>query len=402
MEQNSRRAPLDIPQRANMVKKGRSLTEQAKQYSKLKTRLIVVQLVLAAFFLTIMLLSGASVHLKNLVAGWSRNFYLQVGLYLAIFGGIYYLLFVGLDFYDGFLLEHKFQLSNQTVFGWLKKSMKKGLLSELLLLLAGELLYFFLRHFPNHWWLLVTAAWLSLTIVLGKITPILIIPLFYKCSPLADKALKERLLRLGKNCGVGVEQVFEIQLSKDTRKANAAVAGLGKGRRILLGDTLLRNHSDEEIEAIFAHELGHVRLFHTWKILGFGAVISLASFYLAYLLFKTGLSLFGFDQIYDIAAFALLALILMMMGLLFMPIQNGFLRYLEKEADIFALEHIEDPQSFASAMTKLGCQNLIDPSPGRWEEVLLYNHPPISKRLRYTKEKNERYPEYKKAAKGLD
>ncbi|GAI25347.1 unnamed protein product, partial [marine sediment metagenome] len=80
--------------------------------------------------------------------------------------------------------------------------------------------------------------------MLGKIAPVLIIPLFYKCSPLANRELKERLLRLSKNCGVGVEEVFEVQLSKDTQKANAAVAGFGKGRRILLGDTLLRNHSD--------------------------------------------------------------------------------------------------------------------------------------------------------------
>jgi len=349
-----------------------------------------------------MLLSGASLFLKNLVTGWSRNLYLQVGLYLAIFAGIYYLLFLGLDFYDGFLLEHKYLLSNQTVLGWLKKSIKKGLLSLLMLLATAEALYFFLRHFPNHWWLLTTAAWLLLTIVLGKITPVLIIPLFYKCSPLANRELKERLLGLCKNCGVGVEQVFEVRLSKDTQKANAAVAGLGKGRRILLGDTLLKNYSDEEIEAIFAHELGHVRLFHTWKILGFGAAISLAIFYLTYLLFKRSLSFFGFDQIYDIAAFALLALILMLMRLLFMPIQNGFLRHLEKQADIFAIEHIESPQSFASVMTKLANQNLSDPSPSRWEELLLYDHPPISKRLRYARGKNEKYTEYRKAAKGLD
>ena len=364
---------------------------QAKQYSKLKTRLTVSQLLLTAVFLIIMLLSGASVFLRDLVAGWSRNFYLQVGLYLAIFGGIYNLLFVGLDFYDGFVLEHKFLLSNQTVFGWLKKSIKKGLLSLLMLLPAAEALYFFLRHFPNHWWLLTTAAWLLLSIVLGKIAPVLIIPLFYKCSPLANRELKERLLRLSKNCGVGVEEVFEVQLSKDTRKANAAVAGFGKGRRILLGDTLLRNYSDDEIEAIFAHELGHVRLLHTWKILGFGAAISLISFFLTYLLFERGLSFFGFEKIYDIAAFALLALVLMLMGLLFMPIQNGYMRHLEKQADIFAIEQQEDPQSFSSAMTKLANQNLIDPSPSRCVELLFYDHPPISRRLRYANtKKNQR------------
>jgi len=357
---------------------------QLRRYSRVKTRLTIIHLLLTAIFLIIMLFSGMSVLLKNLVEGWSRNFYLQIGLYSAVFGSIYYLLFVGLDFYSGFLLEHKFLLSNQTMLAWIKSSLKKELLSLLMLLAATEALYFFLRHSPNHWWLLATAAWLLLIVALGKIAPVLIIPLFYKCSPLADSELKERLLRLCKNCGVGIEQVFEVQLSKDTKKANAAVAGLGKGRRILLGDTLIKNYSDEEIEAIFAHELGHVRMFHTWKILGFGAVISLASFYLASLLFKTGLSFFAFNEIYDITAFPLLMLILMIAGLILMPIQLGYLRHLEKQADTFATEHIENPQSFASAMTKLAGQNLIDPSPSRWEELLLYDHPPISKRLRYT------------------
>jgi len=366
---------------------------RAKQYSKRHIQLIILQLFLTVTYLLIMLFFDASVLLKNMVAGWSQNFYLQVGLYFIVFACIYYLLFVGLDFYSGFLLEHKFLLSNQTVLGWLQKSVKKGLLALLMLLGAAEALYFFLKHFPNSWWLLATAAWLLLTIVLGKITPVLIIPLFYKCSPLANSVLKERLLSLSKNCGIRVKDVFEVQLSKETKKANAAVAGFGKGRRILLGDTLLKNYSDEEIEAIFAHELGHVRLWHTWKILTFGTAASLACFYLTYLLFEAGIGLLGFDQIYNIAAFPLLALVLIALGLLLMPVQNGYMRLLEKQADMFALGHIHNKDDFASAITKLGAQNLADPSPNKLVELLLYTHPPISRRLRYAKEK-EQDPKY--------
>jgi STE24 endopeptidase len=356
---------------------------RAKQYSRHKTRLIIIQLLLTAIFLIIMLLSSASVFIRNLAASWSRNFYLQVAIYLTLFSSIYYLLFVWLDFYGGFLLEHKFSLSNQTAQDWLKKSAKKGLLSLLILLIVGQAVYFFLRHFPNHWWLPATAAWLLFTIVLAKVTPILIIPLFYKYSPLAEGELKERLLKLCKICGVGIREVFKVQLSKDTRKANAAVAGLGKGRRILLGDTLLNNYSDEEIEAIFAHELGHICLFHTWKIFGIVAAVSLTSFYMTFLLFEAAVRFLAFNEVHNVAAFPLLALILMAVGLILMPIQQGYLRHLEKQADIFAINHIQNKQSFVSAMTKLANQNLSDPSPSIWEEFLLYDHPPISKRLRY-------------------
>jgi len=363
---------------------------RAKQYAKRQIQIVIIQLFLTIAFLVILLFSGVSSTLKDIVTSWSRNFYLQVGFYLTIFVGIYYLLFAGLDFYAGFVLEHKFQLSNQTVLGWLKKSIQKGLIALLMLLIAGEGLYFFLRRFPNSWWLLATVAWLILAIVLGKITPVLIIPLFYKCTPINNSSLKERLLNLSKNCGIGVKDVFEIQLSKDTKKANAAVAGFGKARRILLGDTLLKDYSDEEIEAVFAHELGHVCLWHIWKIFGFGTVVSLTCFYLTYLLFKAGIALFGFHDVYDIAAFPLLVLVLMAVGLILVPIQNGYTRLLEKQADIFTLTRIQNRHSFISAITKLGNQNLSDPSPSRLVELLLYTHPPISRRLDYAREKEER------------
>ena len=363
---------------------------QAKEYSRQRIRLAVYQLLLTLAFLTVMLFSGISIFLKDLAVSLSQNFYIQVGLYLVIFSIVYYLLFVGLDFYGGFLLERKFSLSTQTILYWLKQSVKKWLMSLAVFLTAGEALYVFLRHFPNNWWLLATTGWFLLTVVLGKIAPVLIIPLFYKCNPLDNNVLKERLLNLCKTCGVGIKQVYEIQLSKETRKANAAVAGLGKSRRILLADTLLDNYSDDEIEATFAHELGHVCLHHVCKILTFGAVISLASFYLAYVLFKISLGIFGFNQIYDIAAFCLLALILMLIGLLFIPVQNSFLRYLEKQADMFALGHIGNSHSFVSAITKLGNQNLDDPSPSKVVKILFHTHPSISERVLYASKKNEK------------
>lgn len=364
------------------------ISTKARQYSRIKTQLLIIQLLLTAAFLVIFLVSGGSLLLRNLIAGWSGNFYLQVGLYLVAFSGIYYLLFVGLDFYSGFLLEHKFSLSNQPLFGWLKKSIKKGVLSLLLLLVAGEVLYFLLRCFPNYWWLLTTAVWMLFVIVLGKIVPVLIIPLFYKCTPLANEGLKEKLIGLCKKCGVGIKQVFEIRLSKETKKANAAVAGMGKGRRILLSDTLLESFSEDEVEAVLAHELGHVQMLHIWKILAFGTVVALISFFLSYLFFARAMAALGFDDISDIAGFPLLAIVLMILGFAFMPIQNGYLRHLEKRADIFAAQHIASPKSFVSAMKKLAEQNLADPNPEKWEEILFYDHPPISKRLHYIATEN--------------
>ena len=362
--------------------------KQSKQSSKLKVGITIIQLILTIAFILIILIFGISAFLADLVKSWIGNFYLQVGLYLIIFSGIYYLIFLPLDFYDGFLLEHRFHLSNETMTGWGIKNLKKVLVSVPVLLIAGESLYFLLRHFPRFWWLLLAVLWMVFTVILNKIVPVLIIPLFYQCTPLPEGGLRTKLIDLSNKCGLAIKGVFEIKLSKDTKKANAAVAGYGKGRRILLGDTLLANYSEDEINAVFAHELGHVKLFHTWKILGFGMVVSLVCFYLTYLFFNAASGLFGFEQIYDIAAFPLLLLFLTLVGLVLLPVQNGYMRHLEKDADIFALDHIQDKQDFISAIAKLGAQNLSDPSPGKFVELFLYTHPPISKRLRYAGKSN--------------
>lgn len=369
--------------------------KQSKQYSKLKVGISIIQFFLTIAFFLIMLFSKASILLADAIKSHIENFYLQVGLYLIIFGCIYYLIFLPLNFYEGFLLEHKFNLSNQTFAGWAIRSLKKLLISLPILLLAAEALYLALRYFRDYWWLPVTAAWLFMTVVLSKIAPILIIPLLYKCRPLADGELKKKLLELGERCSVIIKDVFEIKLSKETKKANAAVAGFGKGRRILLGDTLMKDYTADEIEAVFAHELGHIRLFHTWKILGFGTIVSAACFYLTSLLFGRTANILGFENIYDIGAFPLLLLFLLLVGFALVPIQNGYMRHLEKNADIFALARTADSRNLASALSKLSIQNLSDPSPGRLVKLFFYDHPPIAERLAYCNQQMSRqaYPE---------
>jgi len=358
-------------------------SRQSKQYARQKLCITIIHFLLTIAFLLIMLVSGASVLLTDIVRNWTANFYLQVGSYLLIFAGLYYLIFLPLDFYESFVLEHKFGLSNENVAGWAVKNLKKCVLSVPVLLMAGESLYFLLRHFPYCWWLLLTALWLLFTLVINNIVPILVIPWFYKCTPLPAGSLRQKLIDLGTACGLTVKDVFEIKLSRDTRKANAAVTGYGKGRRILIGDTLLHDYSEGEIEAVFAHELGHVKLLHTWKILAMGTAVSLLCFYLIYRFFNLAVGWFGFEQIYHIAAFPLLLFLLTLLGLVLLPIQNGYLRHLEKDADLFALDHIPDKGNFISAITKLGQQNLADPSPGRLTVLFLYTHPPISERVRY-------------------
>jgi STE24 endopeptidase len=201
--------------------------------------------------------------------------------------------------------------------------------------------------------------------------------------PLRNSELVNRLLALAGRCGVRVQRVFEIKLSKETNKANAAVIGWGRNRRIVIGDTLLTLCSADEIEAVFAHELGHVALHHTSKLLAGSAASFVVGFYLLYRVLDPSAAALGFTSPAEIAAVPLLLLWIAVLGFLSRPLQTGYSRHLEKQADLFLLDKVEKPETLASALTKLAGRNLSDPSPSRLVEVLFYTHPPIARRLDY-------------------
>jgi STE24 endopeptidase len=357
--------------------------DRAKQYSRSKLATGILKIALGFLFLAAFLLSGASSELYGLFRSLSNNYHLQLSGYLLVFSAGYYLLFLGLDFYGDVVLERQYGLSNQTTAGWLVRSAKEWGLSALLIVGVLNLLYAVIRSLPHWWWLIAAVGWFVLLVLISKITPAVIVPLFYKMVPLKDSELADRLLTLAGRCGVRVKRVFEIKLSKETNKANAAVVGWGRNRRIVIGDTLLTLCSDDEIEAVFAHELGHVALHHTWKLLAGGAASFVAGFYLLHLVLSPSARALGFAGPADIAAVPLLLLWIAIFGLLSKPLQAAYSRRLEKQADLFILDKVEKPETLASALTKLADRNLSDPNPGRLVEALFYTHPPIAKRIAY-------------------
>jgi STE24 endopeptidase len=361
----------------------RIATSAAKRYSRSKLTVGILKLALGFIFLLAFLLSGASREVYGLLRRLTDNYYLQLSGYLLIFSSIYGLAFLALDFYSDVVLERRYGLSNQTIARWLARSAKEWGLSTLLAIGVLNLLYAVIRNLPHGWWLVAAVGWFVLLVLIGKITPAVIVPLFYKTIPLKDLELAGRLLALAGRCGVRVQRVFEIKLSQETNKANAAVVGLGKERRIVIGDTLLTLCSDDEIEAVFAHELGHVALHHTWKLLAGGAVSFVLGFYLLYLVLGPSAVALGFQGPADIAAVPLLMLWIALFGFASKPLQAGYSRHLEKQADLFILDKVERPEILASALAKLADRNLSDPEPNRLVEVLFYTHPPIAKRIEY-------------------
>jgi STE24 endopeptidase len=332
-----------------------------------------------AFLLGMALVAGP--HLDGWLRSWlGEDPWLRLLAVAVVVGGGMELLTLPLSFWSGFVLEHRYQLSNQTLGGWVGKQIKGYLVGGLigLPLLFG--LYALLR-FAEPWWLWAAAGWLLVTLVLGRLVPTVILPLFYKVTPLDDAALEERLRKLAEGTGLTIEGVYRLHLSAETRKANAALAGLGRTRRVLLGDTLLEQFTPEEIEVVFAHEVGHHVHNHLPRLITASVILSAVGFWLVDLVLRNTAERLGYTAFNDPAALPLVLVVLSLFGLALSPAQNAVSRFFERQCDRYALERTGDRQAYRSAFIKLARLNKSDPDPHPLIAWLFYDHPPIRQRL---------------------
>ena len=359
--------------------------DQAKAYQRKRQLLTFIHLILTPSLLLVAIVMPISQMFNLWSFQISSNLYAALACYFVFFA-LYTLIFdFPLAFYSGFLLEHQFALSNQTLLAWVKDFFKKSALSFLLSLLLLEGLFALIWNFPSLWWIFAWAGYALVSFGLGKVFPVLIVPLFYKYGKLENQSLKEKIFNLANRYGLPLENVYTLDLSKTTKKANAAFMGMGKTKRVVLSDTLLANFTEEEIETVVAHELGHFKHHDIWKQLGLGILTSLAGFWIVFRLMEPLTHFFGFNGPADIASMPLLFLIFYVFGLGLMPLQNGFSRCLERAADGFALSACPDRNVFISCMEKLGKVNLADPDPHPLYEWIFYDHPSIGKRIRMAK-----------------
>jgi STE24 endopeptidase len=296
-------------------------------------------------------------------------------------GAISKLLGLGVDGYR-FWLERYFRLSNQRLSSWLWDETKDWLLGLLLGAISIELLYFIIRQAPRYWWVLAWATFLVLLVGLAEIAPVVLFPLFYRFQPLQREDLKERLTRLCERAGTRIHGVYEWKLSEKSNKANAALVGVGRTRRIILADTLLEHYSDDEIEAVWAHEIGHHAQHHMRTSIAIEAIISFAGFWAAARILHYAVHLRHlFEEDYDFANLPLLILVSAAVSLALLPVRNAWMRHHERQADRYAFRSLSNVFPFITLMNKLAAQNLAERSPSPWVEWLFHSHPAISKRI---------------------
>jgi STE24 endopeptidase len=362
--------------------------QKAKQYARIKRRLWLVDTAFSAVYALLWLLAGWSLSLRQWMTTFTTNEWLQVLIFVAVFGGISFVLDLPLSYYGGFVLPHRYDQSTQTLKDWIVDQLKGMLIGIPLGLLVIELVYLALRAAGDAWWLWTAGGLLVFQVVLANLAPVLIMPLFNKFVPLGEEhaELAERLMKLAKKANTKVQGVFKFDMSRRSKSANAALTGIGNTRRIVLGDTLIDEFTPDEIETVLAHELGHHVHRDIPLLMLFGTLLTALGLFLASLAMNWAIGFFRFSGPGDVAAMPALMIVLGAYGLLSSPLENAFSRWRERLADGYALESTGRNQAFASAFVRLANQNLGEVDPEPWVVFMFHDHPPLGERIRMAEE----------------
>ena len=354
---------------------------ETRRYNRIRRWLGIADFAIGFLFLIVLLVTGGSAWLRDQAYRLGfQNYSLSLFMYLLLLLAISKALGIGLDYY-GFSLERRFKLSTQRFRSWAWDEVKGFLVGLVLGGVLVEVLYFTIRQWPQHWWMLAWALFMGLFIILAQLAPVVLFPIFYKFEPLDNEDLRRRLVVLSQRAGTRVRGVYRWKLSEKSKKANAALTGLGATRRIILADTLLDNYTADEIEAVLAHELGHHVHRHILKSIFVQAAITLFGFWAANWTLHYAVDQHMFEELSDFANLPLLALVSVALSFVLMPALNGYSRFNERQADRYAFESIASIEPFISSMNKLAEQNLAERTPSKWVEWFFHSHPAISRRL---------------------
>ncbi len=353
---------------------------RARQYEKEKRRLGLAGTLLSFLGLLGLYFSGLSSWASGLFA--DAAFLWAFLIYGALFLLVLTVLGLPLNYYSGFVHEHKWDFSNHTKKSWFWEQCKSLVVSLIFLYIILGILLWVMDRFPQTWWLIASIMLATVSVIFATLFPVLILPLFNKYTPIEDENLTETLERILAQGGLKSSGFFQEDMSRQTKKENAFLAGLGKTRRVVLGDNLMRNMDVPEIESIIAHEVGHYRHRHIWKHILIGTLQQVLVFYLLHHLIRVIFHEFPLSSRENLALLPLLAILIgLLSGFLFGPMGQALSRRFERQADAYALSVCADARPFQTALAGLADRNLANAYPAWWIKILYYSHPPIGERL---------------------
>jgi len=353
---------------------------KAKTYENEKRKISIVGSLLSLIFILLFYFSGLSHYLANI----NLSFIYVFLIYIILFHLISTIIGLPLGYYSSYVHEHKWGFSNYTNKTWIVDQLKSFAVSLILLPILLGLFFWVLWKFPETWWLVAATITTLVSIVFVTLFPVVILPIFNKYDTIEDEELTSQLSEILHKAGLQSSGFFRQDMSRQTKKENAFLAGMGKTRRVVIADNLLEHMSLSEIKSVIAHEVGHYRYSHLPKNILIGTIQQLIIFFLLNIIMKTLYPEFLTSNINNLTLFPMFSLIMSLLSsLLFGPLNNMISRYFERQADRTSLELYPDKDSFQKAMAGLANRNLSNAYPEWWVKLLYYSHPPIGERLSF-------------------
>ena len=362
-----------------------TMSEKAVRYYRSGVVLWVVDSALGMLIPALFLFTGFSARIRHWAQSLGRKWFFIIAIYILIFTLLNFLIYLPLSYYEDFVRQHDYGLSNQTLEKWFTDSMT-GLMVGII---AGVLFlwipYLLLKKSPKRWWLYTGILTIPFFSLVTLVAPIWIDPLFNKFGPMKDKSLESKILALADKAGIQGSRVYEVNKSVDTKTVNAYVTGFRNTKRIVLWDTIIAKLNERELMTVMGHEMGHYVLSHVVKAIFFFSFITVVLLYASYRiaggLIEKYCNRFGFDQLSDVASLPLLLLLINIFTFVITPALFAFTRHQEHEADRFGLEITEDNYAAAGAFVRLQEENLSNPRPGLLMKLWRWTHPPLGERI---------------------
>ncbi len=356
--------------------------DKASRYQRLRRHALLANVAVTGGLLLVLVVTGGATVLRDAAAGLTGGAHLATAaVFTAAVAILRDALSLPFAFFRGVTLERRYGLSRQSVGRWWLEHLRTSALGLLAIVSAGVVTVFLAQSTPTWWWLAVSAIFTGVLILLTQLAPMLIVPVSGGWQPLRRDALVARLMRLAKKANARVLGVFEWRIGGTTRKANAALTGIGQTRRILVSDTLLVDHSDDEIEVILAHELAHHVHHDIWTGIAVKSVVTLVACASSACVLAGVRGTIGPAGSVDAADLPLLALSFGSVWCALTPLMNAVSRAHERRADDYALTMTGNAAAFVSAVRKLAANNLADDRPSLLIEYLFYTHPPVGARI---------------------
>jgi Zn-dependent protease with chaperone function len=361
------------------------MSEKAASYYRSGNVLWFVNRFWGLLIPALFLFTGFSAKIRNWAQQLGRKWFFVIGLYFVIFTVINFIIDLPLAYYQGFVRQHAYDLSNQTFGKWFGDSLKELMVGLIMGVLFLWVPYLLLKKSSKRWWLYTGMLAVPFLFFMMLVSPVWIDPLFNKFGPMNDKALEAQILTLAEQSGIEGSRVYEVNKSVDTKAVNAYVTGFMNTKRIVLWDTIIAKLKDKELLFVMGHEMGHYVLGHVIKGILFFSLLILITLYAAYRVSGALINKFkdrwGFDQLSDIASLPLTILITSVFTLAITPIALTFTRYQEHEADRFGLEITQTNRAAATAFVKLQQENLGNPRPGPLYKLWRSSHPTLGERI---------------------